>query len=109
MMRARPAFGANDGVYRIKPWTDRRMSRLYPLSWHSMSWMSWQSSARLIALACWATAFALTGGMGWHAWSIMQDTAPGAYYTASQVDTAITAVRLAGNDAMTGTEKQVAP
>lgn len=53
--------------------------------------MTWQSSARLVALTCWAIAFALTGGMGWHAWVSIQETSGPHRFGATQVDTAITA------------------
>lgn len=53
--------------------------------------MTWQSSARLIAMASWALAIALTGGMGWQAWSSIQETSGPHRFGASQVDTAITA------------------
>tara|TARA_R110002096_G_scaffold33290_2_gene96286 strand:+ start:377 stop:622 length:246 start_codon:yes stop_codon:yes gene_type:complete len=60
--------------------------------------MTWQSSARLVALACWACALALTGGMGWHAWTSIQETSGPYSYGVSQLDTAIT-VRRAPTDA----------
>lgn len=55
--------------------------------------MSWQSSARLIALASWALAIALTGSMGWQAWTSIQQTTGSSGYGTNQVDTAITAAR----------------
>ncbi|WP_339742745.1 hypothetical protein [uncultured Maricaulis sp.] len=51
--------------------------------------ISWQSSARLIALASWALALALTGGMGWQAWTAIQQSAGLSGYGSTQVDTAL--------------------
>lgn len=51
--------------------------------------ISWQSSARLIALASWALALALTGGMGWQAWTAIQQTTGLSGYGSTQIDTAM--------------------
>jgi hypothetical protein len=48
--------------------------------------ISWQACARLVALGTWALALALTGGMGWQAWTALQDSANYGY---SQIDTAL--------------------
>ncbi|SDM28005.1 hypothetical protein SAMN04488568_10832 [Maricaulis salignorans] len=53
--------------------------------------MTWHSSARLVALASWALAIALTGSMGWQAWTAIQETNGAQRYGGSQVDTAMMA------------------
>jgi hypothetical protein len=53
--------------------------------------MTWQSSARLIALASWALAVALTGSMGWQAWTSIQGTTGSSRYRSAQIDTALIA------------------
>ncbi|WP_417470989.1 hypothetical protein [Maricaulis sp.] len=55
--------------------------------------MSWHSSARLIALASWVLAIALTGSMGWQAWTSIRQATGSSSYGTSQGDTAITVAR----------------
>lgn len=55
--------------------------------------MTWQSSARLVAMACWVAALALTASMGWHAWTSIQATAGPHSFGASQAHTALVAMR----------------
>ncbi len=55
--------------------------------------MTWQSSARLVALACWVAALALTGGMGWTAWTSMRATAGPHSFGASPAYTAMIAIQ----------------
>ncbi len=56
--------------------------------------MTWQSSGRLIALASWALAIALTGSMGWQAWTAVQATNGAPRYGSTQIDTAMIAPQL---------------
>ena len=64
---------------------------------------NWQRSARYVALASWALAAALTVGMGWQAWTAVQDTTGPSRYDGYQVDTSIspamlqTAARIVAN------------
>ncbi|WP_417495664.1 hypothetical protein [Maricaulis sp.] len=49
--------------------------------------MTWQSSARLVALASWVLAIALTGGMGWQAWTAIQETNHAPRYGSARTET----------------------
>lgn len=52
--------------------------------------LTWRFSARLVALACWALAITLTGNMGWHAWTSLQDSRVSlSSYRHETVDTAL--------------------
>ncbi|WP_417480993.1 hypothetical protein [Maricaulis sp.] len=56
--------------------------------------MTWQCSARYVALASWALAAALTAGMGWQAWMAVRDASGAARYESSEFDTTITSTSL---------------
>ncbi len=51
--------------------------------------IDWQSSARLIALTPWVLALALTGGMGWQAWTAIQQTTATFRYISTEADPAM--------------------
>ena len=56
--------------------------------------MTWQRSARYVALASWALAAALTVGMGWQAWTAVQDTTGPSRYDGRRVDSSTTPTTL---------------
>tara|TARA_R110002095_G_scaffold73739_1_gene62800 strand:+ start:1083 stop:1358 length:276 start_codon:yes stop_codon:yes gene_type:complete len=66
-------------------------SRRVELRMNRFGQMTWQSGARLIALASWALAIALTGSMGWQAWTSIQETTGSSRYGSAQVDTVMAA------------------
>jgi len=65
---------------------DARMTRFGRMTWHS--------SARLIALSSWAIAIALTGSLGWQAWTSVQATTGQSHFGSTQIDTALIAPQI---------------
>ena len=56
--------------------------------------MTWQSSARLIALSSWTLAIALTGSMGWQAWTSVQATNGVSRFGSTQLESAATSPQI---------------